>query len=355
MIASFFFPFFLAASILLLGPTPKEVVEAYYTCESEWQKLLHDSIEISFTIQNPVERNKMLQFLNSLQQKSQQELSKDISETNYFLAEKQRLEWKEINLKLKNRLNSAQQNLIDGQDKFLIVKILQELSRVASQQVSTSQQENIADKKIEPWNSVEYVRNVYVDEWLGYNLAEVKKQLGDFSPTVFISYAWGPIEKSFVHQLADHLSEAGINVRLDKWHNGLSTGIHTQFVTELESVDYIIVVGSQLYGDKCKQNKNNVVITEARIIAERHKRQPGRILPILLSGNPKDAFPAFLRDKVFANFEDPKDYSQQLSFLILSICKYANNYSEINQTLQTMVEGAERLQNLSPDGLVKQF
>ncbi|QLH35831.1 MAG: toll/interleukin-1 receptor domain-containing protein [Parachlamydiaceae bacterium] len=151
--------------------------------------------------------------------------------------------------------------------------------------------------------------------------------------------------------MADHLSLAGINVRLDKWHNGLSTSIHTGFVTELESVDYIIVVGSKLYGDKCRQKKNNVVIAEARIIAERHKRQPGRILPVLLSDNPRDSFPAFLRDKVFANFNDPKNYPQQLSVIILATCKYADKYENLAQTLQNMIAGAERIQQLSAEGL----
>lgn len=347
-----FFSFFVAA-VLSLGNMPSThfVPKTNSIVVDEWQKLLDDSIEVSSTIQNSVERNKMLQFLQNMKQKTQEEAFNNVSENNYFYGEKQRLQWEELVGKLQSRLNSAQQNLPDGSDKALIVRILKELNRSAAKHIAPIPETVV--KKVETWNPVEYVKNVYVDEWVDYNLAQVKKQLGNFSPSVFISYAWGPTEQLFVHQLADHLSAAGMNVRLDKWHNGLSTSIHTEFVNELESVDYIIVVGSKLYGDKCRQNKNNVVIAEARIIAERHKRQPGRILPILISENPREAFPAFLRDKVFANFINPKDYPQQLGIVILALSKYADQYSEIDQTLQNMVEGAEQIQKLSVEGLSK--
>ncbi|QLH35832.1 MAG: hypothetical protein HWD61_06580 [Parachlamydiaceae bacterium] len=188
----------IAAAIFTLGtntlpPSSNLFVPEVCTVD-EWQKLINDGIEIASTIKNPVERNKLLQFLQNLKEINQE--SPDISESNSFYEERQRIKWEEISSKLKSRLASAQQNLPDSNDKALIVRVLQDLHLQATKAIpsNTTSQESIASSINEFWNPSEYVRNVYIDEWIEYNLAEVKKQLGNFSPSVFISYAWGPTE-----------------------------------------------------------------------------------------------------------------------------------------------------------------
>lgn len=318
-----------------------------------WQKTLQNSIVAAEKIQNSVERNKLLNLLNKLQANTKDILNPPTD--NVFLTQHYQAEWQAIDAKLIKRLASAKQNLPDNNDKKLILNILLALSAEVNKIVPSSDLSNDQITTTTELTPAELGRNLYYQELLNAKLPEVRKILTGFSPSIFISYAWGKPEQAFVPSFAEYLEEAGLNVRLDINHNRLSTEIHTGFVTELEQVDYIIVVGSKLYGDKARQGKNNVVSTEARIIAERNKRQPGRVLPLLLSSDPKEAFPPFLRDKVFVNFTDPKQYVQELGKVILTLSKYAPNKAEVQKVVQAMDEQALQIQNMPTQKLEDRY
>lgn len=317
--------------------------------QKDLELLFKDSREAAAKISSLVERNKLLKFLNELQVQTARLIEGPLSSTNRFLVDFQQEQWQQIVNRLQKRLDSGKQNLPDGVDKELITRILTAFHEYSLKKLPQDRKQNVMAKS-ENFPSFTQVNawklTLDQEKWLKNKLAELKPVLGSFSPSVFISYAWGPSEQAFTHQLADYLKLAGLQVRLDIWHNNLSTAIQTGFVDEIENVDYIVVVGSKLYGDKCRQGKNNVVAAEARIIAERHKRQPGRILPILFSGLPREAFPSFLRDKVFVIFNQPDQCVKGLSRLILTMCKYADNYDEIEAYLQRLQNEAAESRSL---------
>lgn len=321
--------------------------------DSSWQKTLADSLAATSQIQNSVERNKLTQLLKSLQETTPEA---QLSNNNRFIMVHNQAKWEAINKKLQGRLKSAKQNLPDNADKTLIVNILNNLVEESAKMLPTNTSVTTpAAPTAANLTTAEQGRQLYINDLLQTKLPEIKKALGNFSPTIFISYAWGPTEQSFVPTFTDYLRKAGMQVRLDVDHNKVSTEIHTGFVTELETVDYIIVVGSKLYGDKAKVGKNNVVATETRIIAERNKRQPGRILPLLLSGEPMEAFPPFMRDKVFVNFTNPQLYAQELGKIILALCKYSDNSAKINAIVQSINEETTKINNLPPQTLEQRY
>lgn len=294
----------------------------------EWQKLLQDSTVIADKVKSSVERNRLKQLLAKIQAESQ---DLEIEFDNQFQLVYKQIKWQGIAEKLSKRSVSVQQNLPKGEDRALIVSILDILRQEASK--------NFVERPEPPKpvlvlpDEVLEARRFAIDRILSEHLPEVKKHLGNFSPSVFISYAWGPSEMPFIKRLSEQLEKAGIVVRLDVWHNGLSTAKITEFANEIEEVDYVIVVGSELYGEKYRRGKESMAYLEARVIAERYRVQPSRVLPILFSGTPKDSIPPFLRDQVYANFTFQEQYVQQLSALILALCRYSDDRAGLEKIL----------------------
>jgi len=306
--------------------------------EDRWLKKLQEALVVSEKIRSSVERNRLKRFLKRMETETQ-DLS-EIPEENQFLSDYQQKKWQWIANKLTKRQTDAQLNLPEGIDKTVITSLLHNLIQEVSKKVTLHPESAVASVNDHLKDETEQGRQLIINELLNEMLPLVKEHLRDFSPVVFISYAWGPNEKPFVKQLAEQLKMAGIDVRLDIWHNGLSTARITDFVNEIEQVDYIILVGSELYGEKYRNSKNSLVFIEARVIAERYRAQPNRILPLLLSGTAKESIPSFLRDQVYAQFTDQEHYVQQLSGLILALCKYADDYPGLKMILDKIEKEA---------------
>ena len=132
-------------------------------------------------------------------------------------------------------------------------------------------------------------------------------------PDCFISYAWGKAEhERWVEKLlATDLQKAGINVILDRWHNGIGSNI-SRFVDRIEKCNRVIVVGTPLYRKKYENkvsNTGSVVAAEVDRIGLRMlgtEEQKRTVLPILLHGEEEESFPPAMRGRVFADFRDER-------------------------------------------------
>lgn len=312
--------------------------------DDEWMKKLQDGFEAACKIKSSVEKNRLKRLLTRLKTESEDACRSE--ENNQFLLEYRQNKWKWIVQKLKTRLADAR-HLSQGIDKMLMTSILEGLFQDALKRTGEVPELSSLSPHCERLlDALEEDYRLSLDDLLHNKLPAVKNHLGDFSPSVFISYAWGPKEKFFVRRLAEHLKAAGIEVRLDIWHNGLSTAKITDFVNEIEEVDYIILIGSELYGEKCRTGKSNVAFIEARVIAERYSARPNRVLPVLLSGAPKESIPTFLRDQIYVICTEPERYAHQLSALILAMCKYADDCSGLKVILDRICEESDAIRPL---------
>ena len=152
-------------------------------------------------------------------------------------------------------------------------------------------------------------------------------------PKCFISYAWGvPAHERWVEeQLAFDLQKAGIRVVLDRWHNSQFGSNVARFISQIERIDRIVVVGTPLYLRKY-ENKDTktgfIVAAEVDLINNRligTEKQKQSVLPLLLDGEKKDSLPPLLHGRVYADFRDGLAYFTTAFDLILNLYKLSLN------------------------------
>lgn len=316
---------------------PDEIMKgAEKEAHQKWLHLLQDGLLISDRVKNSVERNRLKLLLKKIHAETNEAAFQ--LKSNYFRDHLLTSHWEWVVSKLKARQASIYQSFAEGQDKALIMHILDELIHEA--EASFLFKSNSFISAARPPQEIKIELEASQRNFLEKKLAEVKLHLKDFSPSVFISYSWGPQEKPFVKQLAEDLKRAGINIRLDMWHSTITTAIVTDFVNEIDKVDYVIPICSDLYGEKYRCSKNNVTFIELRLISDRYRLQPSRIIPILFSENPERAIPNFLKDTVYLKMTDSREYIRQLSTLILALGKYSDDPEGLKQLLESIVAEA---------------
>lgn len=164
-------------------------------------------------------------------------------------------------------------------------------------------------------------------------------------PECFISYAWGnPDHERWVeHSLATDLLKAGVTVILDRWENQRIGASVPRFVERAAKCDFIIVVGTALYRrkyDNKKPKRGFVVAAEGDLIGNRMlgtEAEKESVLPILLKGTTKTAFPHLLHPRVYADFTNTDTYFDTVFDLILSLYQIPHRHpvaTELRGTLR---------------------
>ncbi|MEM9089172.1 MAG: TIR domain-containing protein [Cyanobacteria bacterium P01_F01_bin.53] len=147
------------------------------------------------------------------------------------------------------------------------------------------------------------------------------------APTCFISYAWGSREhERWMHQLAIDLSNAGVDVVLDRWDNAEPGSSIARFISLINDCKFIIVVGTPMYKKKY-QNKvsetGSVVAAEFDLIANRllgTELDKKSILPLLRIGeNIEGSLPEMLHGRTLADFRRNDQYFIQLFDIIVTV------------------------------------
>ena len=146
-------------------------------------------------------------------------------------------------------------------------------------------------------------------------------------PECFISYAWGvPEQEHWVEKyLATDMQKAGVAVLLDRKDNYRFGSSVPRFVEKLGDVSLVIVVGTTLYRKKYDNNeplRAYVVAAEGDLIATRMigtEAEKETVIPLLLEGTDKTAFPNLLRGRVYADFRKQEAYFSTMLDLLLSL------------------------------------
>jgi len=147
------------------------------------------------------------------------------------------------------------------------------------------------------------------------------------APECFISYAWGVVEHELwvERHLASDLQKAGVAVLLDRKDNYRIGASVPRFVEKIGDTSLVIVVGTTLYRTKYENKeplRGYVVAAEGHLIATRMigtEAEKETVLPVLLEGTDRTAFPNLLRGRVYADFRQPENYFSIMLDLLLSL------------------------------------
>lgn len=148
------------------------------------------------------------------------------------------------------------------------------------------------------------------------------------APRCFVSYAWGkPEQERWVRGLAIDLQNASVDVLLDRNDNAWIGSNVGRFISRVEDedVDFIAAVGTPLYLEKYKNQLSpdgSILASEVDLINLRMtstEQRKDTVLPLLLEGDARKAFPPLLRGRVYADFREEADYFGALYDLILTL------------------------------------
>jgi WD40 repeat protein len=148
------------------------------------------------------------------------------------------------------------------------------------------------------------------------------------NPSCFLSYTWGnPEHERIVAKVASQLKQAGLHVFFDRWEDVPGKQIQ-HFVSKVNTANWILLFGSQLYKEKYDKRANyqsdreHVVRTEAQImntIAMHSTQSQQSIIPILLEGTHETALPQpFFNNQIAIDFSDG-DYIEHIERLIATL------------------------------------
>ncbi len=147
--------------------------------------------------------------------------------------------------------------------------------------------------------------------------SELLKQI----PTAFISYSWDSEEhKDWVKRLGARLRSDGIDLILDEWKVAPGDQLPQFIETAIRDSDFVLMICTPKYQEKSDRRIGGVgyeghIIT-AEVMTDRNDR---KFVPLLRSGDWREAAPSFLRGKVYFDLRgDPyseENYRQLLSAL----------------------------------------
>jgi ankyrin repeat protein/TPR repeat protein len=146
----------------------------------------------------------------------------------------------------------------------------------------------------------------------------------------FLSYAWGNVaHEAIVAHVAKLLEAVGIKVHFDRWVDVPGKKIQ-DFVAKIDSSDWVIIFGSQLYEQKYERramsavDQEHTVRVEAQImnkIAMSGTKCAKTVIPVLLDGNSQALLPqTLLSDRIAIDLSEG-DYVAHVIRLIKTLYK----------------------------------
>lgn len=164
-------------------------------------------------------------------------------------------------------------------------------------------------------------------------------------PTCFISYAWGdPEHEAWVEErLATDLLEAGIDVKLDRWHNTNIGQSIPRFIASTANCEWIIVVGTERYRQKyeASSTKKSTVSAEFDVIGSRllgTEQEKSTVLPIVVDDDPELALPPQLLGRVHATLGPTGMYYSELLKIIITMYGLSLESSRVRQIQNSLTD-----------------
>jgi hypothetical protein len=150
--------------------------------------------------------------------------------------------------------------------------------------------------------------------------------------TILISYSHDSEEhKQWVSKLASKLKLSGIRVILDQTH--LNAGDYlTAFMEEyIEKVDYVLIVCTDNYNQRAKERKGGVGYEINLISAEiLDNPRTNKFIPIVRNVTSSKKTPACLNGKLYCDFSENQEFSEQFDALLKKIKGEINEYQPIS-------------------------
>ncbi len=142
------------------------------------------------------------------------------------------------------------------------------------------------------------------------------------SQKLFVSYSWStPEHEDWVLALAHQLSEAGVQVILDKWDlkEGHDANAFMERMVNDPSVTKVIMVSDKVYADKANGRAGGVG-TETQIISKevyesQNQEKFVAVLPERDEGG-KPYLPTYYGSRVYIDLSDPSHYAENLEKLL---------------------------------------
>jgi len=165
------------------------------------------------------------------------------------------------------------------------------------------------------WNFIKYKYKTYRErrEYIWQEFRPILDILGGkdmaVSKTIFMSHS--SKDKFFVRNLSERLESYGIKVWMDEAEINIGDSLTEKISEAIESTDYVGVVLSH--------NSINSEWVQRELQIALQKEIKGRrvvVLPILIENV---EIPAFLRDKLYADFTDPEKFDTELSKLLKTL------------------------------------
>lgn len=142
------------------------------------------------------------------------------------------------------------------------------------------------------------------------------------SPSVFISYSWdSESHKAWVLNLANRLTENGVDVKLDQYDLKLGRNLTHYMERAVEEVDKVVMIFTENYKLKAEGRTGGVGYEYSMINAEWYKRQTDNVkfIPILRSGTNETAVPIFAGSYTFGDMRNDKVFEKRLEELLRTI------------------------------------
>jgi len=134
-------------------------------------------------------------------------------------------------------------------------------------------------------------------------------------PKLFISYSWStPEHEQWVLSLATELTDAGVDVVLDKWDLKEGNDAHAfmeKMVTDPE-INKVAIICDKLYSEKAN-GRSGGVGTETQIISPEiyNKQNQNKFVAVVVERNDdgKPCLPVYYKSRIYIDFSDPDAYA----------------------------------------------
>lgn len=145
------------------------------------------------------------------------------------------------------------------------------------------------------------------------------------SPKVFMSYSWSSEEyEQWVLQLAEALVRDGVDLVLDKWHleAGQDKYAFMETMVTDEAIHKVIILCDRRYAERADKRGGGVG-TESQIISPRIYEgvDQKKFIPVVTERdeNGKSLLPVFLRNRLYIDMSNQKNFSESYTELLRSI------------------------------------
>ena len=135
---------------------------------------------------------------------------------------------------------------------------------------------------------------------------------------VFISYSHdSPGHMQWVSELAAKLRRNGVQLIFDQWHLSFGQDPKQFMESGVNNSDWVLVICTDSYVSKANEEESGISY-EPMIVTRRHVEDVGanKFIPIIRQTLTEEKAPEFLRDKVYIDFTDDKQFDAKFEELL---------------------------------------